>query len=191
MRKFEMQFSLHNKLINDTVDFTNSLEIENNIFYDLNGAYGNFGRMMIYATVEVYDVDINYYQRIFYIKVHSFYWKKHKLYNGQCCSINTFEPCVVSCHYFIQLFLSRELLLSSALIPSTKFKTNNVYVYAVATDSFPNSKYNILIVLKDAELEEIIDIANINGEKYSATEAIHGIKIKGIYDNVDLTVSFG
>ncbi|KAF0991849.1 hypothetical protein HZS_516 [Henneguya salminicola] len=179
-----MQYNINiNNFKRETVDFTNRIPLQYYFIYDHNGAHGNIGRMIIYAAVEIYPVDINHYQRDFFIKVHSISWKKYKLTNGKCCSINTFEPCNVSCSYFFEFFIKWDRLDASKLIRSSKIKINKVSVYAVSSFHAPISKYNISVVLKTTGNGKIIDIAKIDGGEYSTVEAEHGINMKGSYDN--------
>ncbi|KAF0990094.1 hypothetical protein HZS_4966 [Henneguya salminicola] len=191
-QRYEMQYYINNNHLNrDTVDFTNRIPLQFHIIYDINGAHGNNGRMIMYATVEIYQINRNHLQRDFYIRVSIIYWKKYKLSNGQCCAINTAMPCVISCPYFLEFIISDSRQEIYNTFPKPKRKENHVYVYAVTTDDAPNSKYNISIVLKELENEHIIDIANINSEEYSTAEANHRINITGKYDNVNFTVTFG
>ncbi|KAF0988098.1 hypothetical protein HZS_882 [Henneguya salminicola] len=161
------------------------------IIYDLNGAHGNNARMLIYAAVQIYPVDIKHYQRDFYIKVISIYWNKYKLINGQCCLKNTFEPCVDSCDYLIEFYISGEEIVTNDKYPGTKLTENRLHVYVVTTLDAPNSKYNISLVLRNSKNKQIIDNAFINPGEYSIVEANFGIAIKGKFGNVDMTVSFG
>ncbi|KAF0993241.1 hypothetical protein HZS_4103 [Henneguya salminicola] len=174
-----------------TVDFTNPIPTSFNLIYDLNGAHGNYGRMIIYASVEIYHIDIKYFQRYFVIKLHSLYWNKYELSNRQCCSIKDLKPCDISCDYFVQIHLYKEEFITYNTLYGTKFKENRLYLHTIFAENAPNSKYNISIVLKESENFHIIDIANINPKNYSSTEAFLGINLKGKYDNVNFTVSFG
>ncbi|KAF0991246.1 hypothetical protein HZS_5340 [Henneguya salminicola] len=171
-------------MYHNTVDFTNRIPLKYYLIYDLNGAQGNHGRMIIYASVEIYQVNRNHHQRDFRIKVHSIYWKNYKLTNGQCCSINTFERCEISCAYFIQFFISEDNPEFYDSFPPPKLKENYVYVYIVTPNNAPTSKYNISIVLKELEDEHIIDIANINPEEYLSAEAflVINLKVALLYD---------
>ncbi|KAF0985480.1 hypothetical protein HZS_6384 [Henneguya salminicola] len=139
----------------------------------------------------MYSVDINYYQRDFFIKLHSLYWNKYEITNGQCCSKNTLKSCDIPCDYFLEFLISGGEFVTFNMFLSTKLKEMRLYLYTVSTEYAPNSKYNISIVLNESDDGQIIDIANINPEKYSSTEALLGINLKGKYGNVDFTVSFG
>ncbi|KAF0992903.1 hypothetical protein HZS_5071 [Henneguya salminicola] len=182
-----MTYNINNRHFDlDIVDFTNSIPLEFNLIYDLNGAHGNKGRMILYASVEIYPLDIKYYQRYFVIKLHSLYWNKYKLTNGQCCSTNTSKSCENSCGYSVEFFISGEDLATYGTFLSTKVKETHLYLYTVFTEDAPNSNYNISIVISESESEndQIIDIANINPEEYSSLEAFLGINLQGKYDNV-------
>ncbi|KAF0992867.1 hypothetical protein HZS_7941, partial [Henneguya salminicola] len=187
-----MQYKINNNNFNlDNVDLTNRIPMEHYLVYNLIGAHGNIGRMTIYASVEIYQVDKNIYQRDFYIKVQSILWNNYKLYNGQCCSKNMFEPCVISCHYFFKFYISEEEVELHTTFLKSDIKENRLYIYAVTTHNVPTKKYNILVEVIDLYTEEIIDIGNIDAGQYSTAEANRGINLKGKFDNVGLTVSFG
>ncbi|KAF0992577.1 hypothetical protein HZS_5291 [Henneguya salminicola] len=145
----------------------------------------------MYALVEIYQIDINMYQRDFYIKLHSLYWNNYKLYDGQCCSINSLEPCVMSCDYSLEFFISGKEIVIYDTFRGTKIKENRLLLYAVTTHDAPAKKYFISIELRDTQANQIIDIGDIDADEYSTVNASRGINIKGKYVNVNFTVSFG
>ncbi|KAF0993103.1 hypothetical protein HZS_5920 [Henneguya salminicola] len=187
-----MQYYINNNDFNrPMVDFTNRIQLEFNLIFDQNGAHGNNARMIIYSSVEIYEIDINHYQRNYYIKVHSVYWNNYQLYNGECCLINSYQPCLDSCNYFVQFYISGKSSAVSRYIPSSKLQENRIYVYAVTAQDVPNTKYNISVVLRDPETLKLIEIGYIDSDEYSKVDTYHYINLKGNLGNADYTVSFG
>ncbi|KAF0990127.1 hypothetical protein HZS_1905 [Henneguya salminicola] len=166
-----MRYNINNNNFNrDTVDFTNHIPLEFNIIYNLNGAHGNIGRMIIYASVEIYHLYKNYFQREFFVRVLSILWNKYKLINGQCFSKNTLEPCLDSCNYFIEFYISGYFLDPYIFNSENKYKENHPYVYAVLIRNAPTKKYNISLFVIHYESEQ-----NIDPDIYSTAEAYPGI----------------
>ncbi|KAF0991826.1 hypothetical protein HZS_2921 [Henneguya salminicola] len=175
-----MQFIIHtNNVYFDAVDRSNPMPIEYDFNFDLNGALGNMARVIIYALVAVFQQDINSYRRDFYIKLHSILWKNYRLSNSQCCSNHNMHLCIDPCAYIINFLLSDELLETFEYPMKTKLKQNPFHIYIATHYSAPQSKYNISVEVKHFEF----DIAFINSDIYSKTEATNGIKLQNIHEN--------